>query len=139
MSELVLLLIMFSTVAYIAQPYWHKQLLVKNSSNGKLIDLEEKRDSLFAQIKEVEFDHAVGKVSAEDFQDINARYRAEAVEILQRIHLLSGNGKKRLKARMNSEQSKLRKNSKGKTLFCHLCGMSLRAKDRYCPGCGNPI
>lgn len=139
MSELILLLIMISAVAYIAQPYWHKQLAVKNPYNGKLTDLEEKRDSLFAQIKEIEFDHAVGKLSAEDFQDINARYRAEAIKILHRIDLMSGDGKKRLKKRKNTEQRKKRKNSKNEPLFCHLCGMSFRAKDRYCPGCGNPI
>jgi len=43
------------------------------------------RDSVYAAVKELEFDLAVGKLSREDFEQLNERYRKKAVAILKRI------------------------------------------------------
>ena len=46
--------------------------------------LRDKRILLKA-IKELEFDHAMGKLSDADFRDLPARYRARAVAVLRRL------------------------------------------------------
>jgi hypothetical protein len=58
--------------------------------NGRLADLYSRRDNLLAAIKEVEFDHAMSKISVEDFNDMHARYRQDAVAVLKRIDALNG-------------------------------------------------
>jgi len=44
--------------------------------------LERERDLAYAAIKEAEFDHAMGKLSPEDYAALRARYEAEALRAL---------------------------------------------------------
>lgn len=135
MNELVLLMILFATIAYVAQPFWRKQAVVKfRSNNGQLTDLIEKRDGLLAQIKEIEFDHQTGKISAEDFAEINARYRMEAINTLRRIDALQGNN--RTTRKLGNERRRMQVQRKNGALFCSQCGKSVGAADRFCVSCG---
>ena len=138
MDELILIMILLATVVYILQPYWRKRAVVNSGSgNGQLIDLVEKRDCLLAQIKELEFDHEVGKVSAEDFAEINARYRTETIDILRRIDGRSGNNRPAQK--LEEELGQLRSQRKKGMKFCGQCGNSVGKQDRFCLDCGHPL
>lgn len=138
MNELILIMIMLATVVYVSQPYWRKRAVVNSgSSNGQLMDLIEKRDSLLAQIKELEFDHQVGKVSAEDFAEINARYRTEAIRVLRRIDAL--NGHNRPAQKLEEELGQLRAQRKKGMKSCSQCGNSFGRQDRFCANCGHRL
>jgi hypothetical protein len=47
--------------------------------------LEREKNLLLRSIKELEFDHAMGKVADNDFQDMSARLRSRAVRLLQQL------------------------------------------------------
>ena len=47
--------------------------------------LEREKNLLLRSIKELEFDHAMGKVADADFQDMSLRLRSRAVRILQEL------------------------------------------------------
>ncbi len=48
-----------------------------------LVELREDKKRILRAIKELEFDHAMGKLSDEDFRAIGDRYRLRAIEVLR--------------------------------------------------------
>lgn len=139
MSELILIMILVTTTAYVAKPFWQRRTAVRlDSSNGQLTDLIEKRDNLLAAIKEIEFDRETGKILAEDFAEMNTRYRTEAVTVLKRIDALGGNN--RGSQKLEAELQNLRSQRKGKgATFCAACGTHVQVTDRFCLECGHRL
>jgi ribosomal protein S27AE len=139
MSELVLIMILFGTIVFVAKPYWQRQTAVKlDASNGQLADLIERRDNLLAAIKEIEFDCEMGKISEEDFAELNTKYRIEAVTVLKRIDALRGN--KPAAKKLEAELQRMRSQSqKVGNKFCSACGASVRTDHHFCASCGNRL
>jgi ribosomal protein L40E len=48
-------------------------------------ELEREKQSLLKALKELDFDHEMGKVSDKDFADISATYRARAIRVMRRL------------------------------------------------------
>jgi len=139
MNDFLLILTMLVSVAYVAQPYWRRTAFSGGArENGRLAELIEKRDELLAAIKEIEFDRETGKMSADDFSEMNRRYRNEAVTVLKRIDALSGgNGASK---KLEKDLAKLRSNRKRKkTKFCASCGKPVYSDDQFCSGCGSNL
>lgn len=135
MNELILLTIVLAASVYVAGPLWRKSQPEKiKGENGRLKELTERRDTLLAAIKEIEFDHQTGKVSDEDFAEINARYRSEVMTILRRMDHLSGNGNSAVK--LEEQLRVLRSQRRNGGRFCVQCGQSVNATDRFCSACG---
>lgn len=54
--------------------------------NERLVEaLTREKSLLLRSIKELEFDHAMGKVSESDFKDLGGRLRARALALMQDI------------------------------------------------------
>lgn len=52
------------------------------------LELTERKEQVYASIKEMEFDHSLGKMSQVDYEDVRGGLEAEAVEILRRMDRL---------------------------------------------------
>ncbi|MFQ5639381.1 MAG: hypothetical protein ACE5IR_15460 [bacterium] len=139
MSELILIMILLATMAYVANPYWQRRTVVKHDSgNGYRADLIDRRDNLLSAIKEIEFDCQTGKISEEDFAEMNAKYRTEAVTVLKQIDALGGNN--HASGKLEAELQRLRSQRKVKGVkFCSECGKSISAGDCFCSACGNRL
>ncbi len=61
-------------------------------------ELEREKQSLLKALKELEFDHEMGKVSQKDFEDIGALYRARAIGVLRRLDDAGGDYQKMIAA-----------------------------------------
>ena len=48
-------------------------------------ELEREKQSLLKALKELDFDHQMGKVSDKDFADISATYRARAIRVMRQL------------------------------------------------------
>jgi hypothetical protein len=48
-------------------------------------ELEREKQSLLKALKELDFDHQMGKVSDKDFADIGALYRARAIRVMRQL------------------------------------------------------
>lgn len=59
-------------------------------SLGHLAELREEKGRVLRAIKELEFDHAMGKLSDEDFKTIGDRYRLRAIEVLRALEPTEG-------------------------------------------------
>ncbi len=51
----------------------------------ELANLLFQRDALLAALRDLQLDLEMGKIGPEDFECLNARYRAEAVRVLRRL------------------------------------------------------
>ncbi len=60
----------------------------RQQASRQVIDLNElhsERDAKYREIRDAELDFRTGKLSAEDYETIDAQLRAEALEILDRL------------------------------------------------------
>lgn len=98
-------------------------------------DLEDRKQTLYAAIKDIEFDFEMGKLSEHDFQKLRQQYKDEAVQVLREIDNVQTMA---AKARPAVAADKNR-NGKTDIKFCWDCGTGLAGADKFCPGCGIQI
>ncbi|MGH7557043.1 MAG: hypothetical protein ACREMD_04575 [Gemmatimonadota bacterium] len=56
-----------------------------DAASAELRDLEAEKDRLVREIHELELDRATGKLSDEDYRDLDARFKRRAVDTLRKI------------------------------------------------------
>jgi len=55
-------------------------------------ELEAAKEAKYREIREAELDHRTGKLSREDWREVDAQLRAEAIELLRRLDALQLRG-----------------------------------------------
>ena len=78
---------------------------------------EARKLAAYAAIKEVELDKRIGKLSDEDYADLIARYKEQAVEAISALETMSASSTKR-------------------PAYCAACGTKQVSGGKFCPGCG---
>ena len=81
------------------------------------------REATYAAIKDLETDHAMGKLSDADFQNLRAKYEGKALAILQQLDAAQVSG--RLTHRVAPSSG-----------TCARCGTPIAAGDKFCRSCG---
>lgn len=106
------------------------------------IDARDRKEQLLAAIRELDFDRALGKVSAEDHQAARPRLEAEAMALLAQLDPnAAGPGAGRsarqtLEADVLAARKGLRP-SGGRR--CPGCGAAVGPDHAFCPRCGNSL
>ncbi len=59
------------------------------AGEGRRAALEARREALYAALKDLEFDHEMGKLSAGDYAALRERYTVQAVAVLQQLDALA--------------------------------------------------
>jgi len=141
MNMLVLWSIILGSVFYVALPFLRKKTVslgVTGSKNVRLADLYTYRDNLVSSIKDLEFDRETGKIGGEDFDEINARYRRQAMGVLKNIHSLEkGDGSPQ---KFEEELSDLHvKGKSGGKFDCPHCEAPVMLEDCFCGQCGQRL
>lgn len=121
--------------------------------NEKVLELASQRDSAYAAIMELEFEHEIGSLSDDDFQDLDQRYKTKAVTILKELDIADQGQpaedelevairKRRLAQRRGSLDTELeaeireRRAGPQRGAFCTQCGAKSQAGNRFCAACG---
>jgi len=86
--------------------------------------LEREKALVLRSIKELEFDHAMGKISAADFQDIGGRLRARALTLMQDIE------------RASQPAAPAARRGAPARSACRACGTVNESDARFCKQCG---
>jgi NADH pyrophosphatase NudC (nudix superfamily) len=126
------------------------------------------RDSLITSLQELDFDHVLGKIPAEDYPNMRSALLTHAADVLRRIDELqpqktaAADAESRVEAaiaarRADASAAKLpasalddddlegliaarRAQHKEKTGgFCPNCGKPVLRSDRFCPSCGKAV
>lgn len=95
------------------------------------------REATYSAIKDLETDHAMGKLSDTDYDTLRAKYEGKALTILQQLDNVPAS----VRQTANTEAPKSTCGSCGMPIiagakFCRGCGASLATT---CPSCGSPF
>ena len=98
MEYILIALIVIGITVYICYPFFKKasdeNLFEEDKKNytekrkSDLEFLEENKLELYSAIKEIEFDHGLGKLSDEDFKELRESYIYEAAMVVRKIEEL---------------------------------------------------
>ena len=118
-----------------------------------LVELTARRDSVYQALRELRFDHQVGKVSETDYKIFDAQLKGQAVAVLKEIDgLKKAEADPNLDAHIEAEIAALRSNGQtpGSALageagpvvplnFCPKCGTKVKPGDQFCGKCGTAL
>lgn len=146
MVTIAIALLIIACVAVVAYPFFangeQDDVALPASTDPVVENMIVTRDATYAAIKELEFDHAMGKLSDADYKMMRARYETKAVAILQQLdelHKARGNGKRAHVSDDDLEQEVLRLRRETKALTCPKCGTPHSTADAFCAKCGTPL
>ncbi len=113
---------------------------------GRRRRLLEDREALYESIRELDFDHRMGKVEENDYRQTRARYEAQAVDLMKSIDQTNGRAEA-IEDRVEQEIATLRRSRKSKRSrgkkptkrACPKCKTVPSASARFCPQCGTPL
>lgn len=161
-SIFLLIGILLLVALYLARPLLlHRATLVTQEEHDLSALLAEK-DRLISAIQELDFDHALGKIPAEDYPIQRSALLAQTAEILERIDALR---EQQLVANTPAHPSRQPTQTRRPTLveaspddelealianrrreraekaagFCPQCGKPIQQSDRFCSKCGTPL
>lgn len=72
---------------FVAMPFWRGRGAT-DTVDPEIAALEAARESKYREIRDAEMDRQSGKLSEEDFEELNAELRQEAIAILDRLKAL---------------------------------------------------
>lgn len=147
MVTVTIALIIVAAIAIVAYPYFKppRELDVSFASGPDpvLESLMVQRDATYAAIKDLEFDHAMNKLSDADYKMLRGKYEAKAVGILQELDSMAAAQQRHVRANFNDEaieqQVQRLRGSAAKLVRCSKCGTRAAPIDKYCAKCGAPI
>ena len=84
--------------------------------------LSERKKSLYRNIKELEFEYKMGRLTEADFQRLDAEYKYEAVEILKKLDVINA--------------STIKQEPHRETGVCPACGAKSIPDKKFCADCG---
>ena len=144
MITFLCLLIGVGSVVYICRPLFNKRDAKKirpTKEKGRHAVLLEQRDSLYSAIKELDFDHRMGKVEDEDYRRMREDYTQSAATVLKDLD--RSDGRSRVTSEIEREVAAVREKNQPKAqtgrVFCTSCGARIKDKDRFCAQCGAKI
>ena len=89
LTLLLALIISFAALGYVLWPFLSKDVPHLPVDNDRLTDLLARKDRALRSLKDLEFDHQVGKISDEDFQRFNYRWSRQAIALIQQVEKIT--------------------------------------------------
>lgn len=89
----IYVLVGVGVIAFVFKPLFVERGEVERASNreSKRQELLEKREQVLEAIREIDFDHRMGKIEGDDYKETRGRYEAQAVELINQLD--KGNGR----------------------------------------------
>lgn len=146
-SLLLILGVLLLAAAFVAQPFIGaaRPSPAADRTRSRLLAEQER---LINALRELDFDHALGKVPAEDYPLQRAELVRQGAEVMRQLdELPSARGRPRqsravsvtddaIEERITSRRSERREKAGG---FCPHCGKVVLAADRFCSHCGKSL
>lgn len=112
----------------------------RRGTGRRRLALHERKEQLYSSIKELEFDHSVGKLSDEEYRQQRVALEDQGVGILRELDQLNGypTSEQRV-ARIERDVAEMRSRPDrpgAPAFFCTVCGAPGAASHRFCSQCG---
>jgi len=115
------------SIVFVIRPFQEKHIKsVKKSKT--LAQNEEDRVAALSALRDLDFDHKIGKVIDEDYVPARAQLLAKAAQYIQQQEEEKDKLEALIQARRTSKDSK-----------CEKCGTSMETGQRFCNKCGAPV
>ncbi len=117
----------------------------RSSEQERLAELLAQRDAAFQALRELNFDHRVGKITDEDFTAFEANLKQNAAEALRALDRWEAESDDDLDAAMERAIKARKAVAKGQPAAvsdgrkCPKCGKPATASDKFCGKCGAPL
>jgi hypothetical protein len=156
----IALLLSLAALAFVLWPLFSAKVKPYHTENDELSELLVRKGGIMAAIKDLEFDHQVGKVSEEDYQRFDARLRRQAIIYMQQIEKIAPQATG-LEDALEAEIARQRRIANGKAAdvparvettkvvgaapaasssrFCTTCGEPRLSGHKFCANCGTPV
>jgi hypothetical protein len=164
---LLTLSVLLLAALFIAWPFFETRKSASAPQGQELSALMAERDRVITALQELDFDHALGKIPAEDYPQQRAELLQRGTEVLKKIDAISPrsaspeDAEKRIEMAIAARRAdasvqfsrgvdadddlesliaarrSARKEKSGG--FCPNCGRSILSSDRFCPNCGKVI
>lgn len=157
------LLLIAGVLALVLYPLWtQNRTNVRLDAAGRdLVETQARYQAALAAIRDLMFDHEMGKVATDDYQTLLVKAKLEAAHLRRQIDWLSQgdlaldpaldarlealvaqtrqtepNGSSTLRRQVEAEIEALKQSA---TLACPHCGKLYQSGDMFCAGCGQAI
>jgi hypothetical protein len=84
MEFVIVLVVLAAVVVFVSAPF-RRLRPAGGGPSSELAELEAAREAKYREIRDADLDHRTGKLSDADYEAIDHRLRAEAIEILHRL------------------------------------------------------
>ena len=111
----------------------------------EILDLEEKKDRLYAALTDLDFEKEAGKVSEADYETARNDYLVQVTAVLARLDVLAPRKGEKKKASKPAEGAAVRRcrscseSSPESAKFCIHCGTAFTPSEATCEGCGETL
>ncbi len=153
-SLLVIFALVIIIVGYIARPILERRAISVTEFSRYDSELQAERDQTLMNLQELDMDHAMGKIPADEYQSRRAVLVARGVKILRELDRLSGvtqmvpaqsegishqdedDLEVLIEREIRQRRALLREETAG---YCPQCGYQLHVGDRFCTSCGSKV
>jgi len=143
---LIKIVLALGVVAYVGLPLLKTQFEDDTEvMSEEAEDLYRRKESTYSAIKELEFDYKTGKLSDQDYAELDAKYRADAIEVLETIDMMEHGATAPAKTPSGDAPKKRGKGLKPRPaaalerFVCVECEQENSQGARFCGGCGSEL
>ncbi len=136
------LLVAGAVGAFVAWPWWARRRAFQPETGSRVRSrdeaLGERHEAVLTALRDLDFDHTVGKVAEEDYGPLRHALLAEAADIVTRLDEEQAAAQAGIEARIEAEVLAIRQelNAEPSSNTCPSCGRPARPGDVYCASCG---
>ncbi len=168
MEKAFILILSLAVAIFVALPFFRKRLDESSRAQSSAAEIEDpikdrlrklnlEKESIFAAIKEIDFDYDLGKLSKDDYDELQKKYKLQAASILKEIDKVSIKADesdlvdalekeislmrgKKLTDEEEIEKEILAARKSGLVVetgfICKYCGKGSGVDDKFCSNCG---
>jgi len=103
-------------------------------------ELEDRKQRVYGNIADLEFDFAMGRLSEADFKDIRQSFLSEAGKVVERLESQKSDKlMERIHRDIDHLGKKKKKSKTAKHVYCTDCGAENLVEAKFCMECGKEL
>ncbi|MBI2955575.1 MAG: zinc ribbon domain-containing protein [Chloroflexi bacterium] len=102
-------------------------------------ELSSQKEATYGAISELDFDHAMGNLSDQDYNELRERYKLKALALMKLIDEAEKANPPAQSPEPRLDDARQTREGGATRTFCSGCGAKAGPDDRFCARCGKPL